>query len=109
MTASRRALPNAASVAALLALAAASPAHARSTTRFACPASESLTVHRDGVTAYVQLAGQTYQLKRKQSSIGDKYISANAALIIDGDSAVFVADRVLDLGTCIETVPIAKR
>lgn len=76
--------------------------------RYACPASENLTVKRNLAAARVTLAGRTYDLQRKQSSIGVKYLSANAALIIDGASAVFVADDHLDLGTCVRALPVAS-
>jgi len=76
--------------------------------RYACPASENLTVKRNLAAARVTLAGRTYDLQRKQSSIGEKYLSASAALIIDGTSAVFVANDHLDLGTCVRSVPVAS-
>lgn len=72
-----------------------------------CPASQDLSVHRSAHVAQVSLGGRTYVLKRKPSSIGDKYLTQKAALIIDGDSAVFVADGHLDLGTCRRAVPVA--
>ena len=75
--------------------------------RYACPTSEDLAVQRDHSTARVKFAGRTYELQRQRSSIGDKYISSKAALIIDGRSATFVADDLLDLGTCLKTVPLA--
>ncbi len=76
--------------------------------RYACPASEHLTVERDSAVAHVRLARHSYDLHRKHSSIGDKYLSRNAALIIDGASAVFVAPGRLNLGTCTRTVPLAS-
>lgn len=66
-----------------------------------------MKVERSGAIAHVTLAGRTYALKRKQSSIGDKFISPTAALIIDGDSAIFVSEDQLNLGPCTKTVPIA--
>ena len=66
-----------------------------------------MKVERSGATAHVTLAGRTYDLKWKQSSIGDKFISPTAALIIDGDSAIFVSEDQLNLGPCTTTVPIA--
>ena len=83
------------------AIAAAKPV------RYACPASEDLAVQRDHSTARVEFGGRTYELQRQRSSLGDKYISSRAALIIDGRSATFVADDLFDLGTCFKTVPLA--
>jgi len=66
-----------------------------------------MIVERSGDTAHVTLAGRTYPLKWKQSSIGDKFISPTAALIIDGGSAIFVSEDQLSLGPCTKTLPIA--
>ena len=88
---------------------AVSQAHALpAPVRYACPASTELTVKRNLATARVTLAGRNYDLQRKRSSIGDKYLSANAALIIDGASAIFVAADHLDIGTCVRSVPVAS-
>ena len=97
-------------VAAVLVGTVAGQAHAAANVvRYACAASQELTVQRDNSTAHVNLAGRTYDLRRKRSSVGDKYLSSNAALIIDGTSAIFVAANQLELGACIETVPLASR
>lgn len=76
--------------------------------RYACPASADLAVQRSGSTASVNYAGRRYELQRKRSSVGAKYVSPNAALIIDGNSAIFVAEDVIDLGTCTKTVSVAS-
>lgn len=76
--------------------------------RYACPASRELTVQNNLATARVTLAGRNYDLQRKRSSIGKKYLSANAALIIDEGSAIFVAEDQLDVGTCVRSVPVAS-
>lgn len=76
--------------------------------QYACGASEILTVERDARTARVRLGDRTYPLERTRSSIGDHYISASAALIIDGASAVFVTDKRPDLGSCTETTSVAS-
>lgn len=65
-----------------------------------------MKVERSGATAHVTLAGRTYALKWKQSSIGDKFLSPTAALIIDGDSAIFVSEDQLNLGPCTKTLTI---
>ncbi len=74
--------------------------------RYTCPESGDLTVERNSASAHVEVAGRSYDLQRKRSSIGEKYISPNAALIIDGPSAVFVAEDRLDLGTCVRAEPV---
>lgn len=76
--------------------------------RYACPASADLAVQRTGSTARVNYAGHRYELQRKRSSVGDKYVSPKAALIIDGNSAIFVAEDLIDLGTCTRAVPVAS-
>ena len=94
--------------ASVLAVLAVSEVHgAPSPVRYACPASADLAVQRNGSTARVHYAGRRYDLQRKRSSVGDKYVSPKAALIIDGNSAIFVAEDLVDLGTCTRTVPVA--
>jgi membrane-bound inhibitor of C-type lysozyme len=75
--------------------------------RYTCSADKHLTVQRNASVARVSLDGRSYDLRRKHSSIGDKYLSEDAAMIIDGSSLVFVADDDLDLGTCVREVPLA--
>lgn len=75
--------------------------------RYACPESADLAVQRNASSASVNYAGRRYELQRKRSSVGHKYASPNAALIIDGNSAIFVAEDVIDLGTCTKAVPVA--
>jgi hypothetical protein len=95
-------------IAALCGAVAAAGAHAaQAPVRYTCPADQDLTVQRTASTARVTFNGRSYALQRKHSSIGDKYLSANAALIIDGPSAVFVADGTLGMGACQEAVPVA--
>lgn len=75
--------------------------------RYACEGRQNLVVERDRDRARVNFIDRSYELKRKPSSIGIKYGSSTAALIIDGHSAVFVADDRLQLGTCTEAFPVA--
>lgn len=89
-------------------LAAAEACAVPAPVQYECPASENLTVEREGSIARVTFAGRSYDLRQKRSSIGDKYISQSAALIIDGDSAVFVAEDQLDIGTCVRALPVAS-
>jgi membrane-bound inhibitor of C-type lysozyme len=76
--------------------------------RYACASRADLLVERNATSARVSIDGRTYDLQRKRSSIGPKYISRKAALIIDGGSAIFVSDDHPDLPACVQTVPIAS-
>jgi len=78
-------------------------------TRYACDARQNLVVQRSASSAHVDFIDRSYDLRRARSSIGVKYLSENAALIIDGRSAVFVAEDRLQLGACVETMRIAAR
>ena len=93
---------------AVTALPATIHAHPNSnTSQYTCAAEVGdMKVERSGATAHVTLAGRTYALKWKQSSIGDKFLSPTAALIIDGDSAIFVSEDQLNLGPCTKTLTI---
>ena len=75
-------------------------------TRYACDARQSLTVERDASRARVNFVDRSYELHRKRSNIGVKYSSPAAALIIDGESAVFVAEDRLQLGSCTKALKI---
>jgi hypothetical protein len=70
--------------------------------RYSCDGAQRLVVFQTANGASVQFIDRSYQLRKARSSIGQKYISPNAALIIDGRSAVFVADDRLQLGQCLE-------
>ena len=109
MRCARTALKRSAQVVALAGLAATALAHPTpDVSRYACAAEVGdMKVERSGDAARVTLAGRTYALNRKQSSIGDKFISPRAALIVDGDSAVFVSEDQLNLGACTKAVPVA--
>ena len=85
----------------------ATAAAAGSMVRYACRPAQNLVVTRSGDTAIVQFIDRIYKLRRKASSLGEKYISQHAALIIDGNSAVFVAEDRLQLGTCLEAIHLA--
>jgi membrane-bound inhibitor of C-type lysozyme len=78
------------------------------TVRYQCGARQSLVIERDKGVARVRFVDRTYELKRRASSIGVKYLSPTAALIIDGTSAVFVADDRLQLGACTQVPSIAS-
>lgn len=82
--------------------AAPAPVH------YSCSPSDALTIAHDRSTARVSYAGKTYDLRRKRSDLGLTYLSGKAALVIDGNSAVFVSDDHFDLGTCVKGVPLAS-
>lgn len=70
--------------------------------RYACDGGQQLVVRQSGDLAFVHFFDRTYILRREHSDIGEKYESANEALIIDGRSAVFVSADRLRLGQCVE-------
>ena len=90
----------------VLSVLAAAQAHATApeTVRYACEDRQTLSVQRDARSARVIFPDRSYALERKPSGIGVKYASSSAALIIDGSSAVFVADDRWQLGACTEAV-----
>jgi hypothetical protein len=60
-------------------------AHAAgSAVRYACEGRQNMVVDRNRSSAHVNFIDRSYELRRKPSSIGVKYESSNAALIIDG-------------------------
>lgn len=79
-------------------------AHAAPATeiRYACDEGQRLVVRQSANLASVQFIDRSYELREARSSIGRKYLSPTAALIIDGPSAVFVAEDRLQLGQCLE-------
>lgn len=87
----------------LLGTAQAADAATVTEVHYACDEGQRLVVRESAQFASVQFIDRTYELKQKRSSIGRKYISPTAALIIDGASAVFVTEDRLQLGQCTET------
>ena len=75
---------------------------------YACGGAQNLVVQQNGSSARVTFANRSYDLQRKRSRLGLKYESATAALIIDGPSAIFVAEDRLYLRACTEAFPIAS-
>lgn len=69
-------------------------------TTFRCADGRSFLVERDARTATVIFSGISYRLPRRASSIGLRYGSGEAALMIDGDFAAFVTELVPDLNDC---------
>ena len=73
---------------------------ARGRTIFVCAGDRSLTVDRSRKTAVVTYGNARYELPRRPSSLGDRYASLDATLIIDGDMAAFATSTVTDLNLC---------
>lgn len=82
---------------------------AGSAIRYACQPAQNLVVTRSADGATVLFVDRTYELRRKASSIGEKYISKSAALIIDGKSAIFVTEDRWQLGTCVEAMRLTAK
>ena len=78
------------------------PAARASAKRYICGTQQEVVIKRNRSRARVEFADGSYDLRRQRSEIGQKYLSPAAALIIDGHSAIFVAEDRLDLGTCSE-------
>jgi hypothetical protein len=76
---------------------------------YQCSDGDRFVVARTGSVAVVRVGGFAYKLPRKRSSLGQKYGSEIATLIIDGPSAVFKSERHLHLRDCIETRSLAER
>jgi hypothetical protein len=76
---------------------------------YQCSNGERFVVARSGSVAVVRVGSLAYKLPRKRSSLGQKYGSEIATLIIDGPSAVFKSERHLHLRDCIETRFLAQR
>lgn len=67
---------------------------------FLCADNRSFRVERDTNSAIVHYLDVRYHLGRRPSSLGYKYGSPEASLIIDGDYAAFVTETVPDLEDC---------
>ena len=76
--------------------------------RYACDSGQTLIVSRTNEKASVRFIDRTYDLARRPSSIGQKYSSNTAALIIDGLSAVSLADDRRQLGRCVQSKQMAS-
>jgi hypothetical protein len=69
---------------------------------YKCAEGRHIRVGRDASKAQVAYDNALYSLSRRPSSIGQKYTSAEATLIIDGDYAAFVSETIVDLDGCYE-------
>ena len=89
-----------------------SPTNAKATRdvlHYHCAGGESFTVARNRSSASVSIAGRTYQLTRKPSSLGQQFRSPTATLIVDGSFAAFATERLFHLRDCFEVGSIAER
>jgi hypothetical protein len=91
------------------AVSSAMPVMASEARTYSCSTSDTLRVQLTRAGAIVKFNGLEYRLPRKRSSIGTRYGSANAALMIDGHFATFVTERGPRAMQCFEVPSLAKR
>lgn len=84
----------------LLACSAGGRSSSTIASTFLCADDRSFSVERNADGATVHYLDAYYHLSRRPSSIGYKYGSREASLIIDGDYAAFVTETVPDLEDC---------
>jgi hypothetical protein len=70
---------------------------------FQCADGRTFAVARTPRSAIVELGQDRLELSRRRSSIGEKYSSKTATLIIDGDFAVLVTRQLNDLRACYKS------
>lgn len=73
------------------------------TTLYECADGRTFTVRSDPYDASVAYDDEHYRLTRRPSSIGTKYASTEATLIVDGNFAAFATETVVDLNQCFES------
>lgn len=73
--------------------------------RYECMPAAQLVVASSETTASVRFGDRAYELQRRPSSLGRKYASELATLIIDGSSAVFISEDGLRLNDCVQNGP----
>jgi hypothetical protein len=84
----------------LAACSSSSVAEPRRPITYYCAHHNVLQVHAGVKRARVEYLNRHYELAYRSSSLGRRYTSNDATLIIDGDSVVFVNHRNMDLQTC---------
>lgn len=84
----------------MAACSARTDAEPRRSLTYRCGDGRSFEVEQRGKMATIDFAGTRFQLPRRKSSIGARYASRDATLIVDGESAVFVTPRIVDLKAC---------
>jgi len=70
---------------------------------YRCAEGRSFSVERTGEAATVLYSEERYQLSRRPSSIGIRYASREATLLLDDDFAAFATEMVIDLQDCRRT------
>lgn len=68
--------------------------------QYRCADDRILAVAKNSDGAVATVDERSYQLKPKRSSLGERYVSSRASLIIDGTFAAFVAEDLLGLEDC---------
>lgn len=92
-----------------LGVAAVMPARAASLNRsFACANGQKFAVAVADGTASVRTANAAFQLPRKTSSIGIKFVSPSTTLIMDHDFASLVGRDLPRFERCYATSPLAN-
>lgn len=84
----------------LLVVLAGCSAAARNSSTYRCGKGRSFEVQRGEEKARVFFGRDVYELPRRPSSIGVRYASDDGTLIIDAGVAVFVTNKIVDLGPC---------
>lgn len=67
---------------------------------FRCRDGSELVVHYRPQAATVVAGGHSYELARRPSNVGERFASPQATLIVDGESATFIADDLHHLRGC---------
>ena len=78
----------------------AAPPPERSMSIYECADDRRFAVHRDPYSAVVAYDDEHYNLSRRPSSVGMKYASSEATLIVDDQFAAFTSETVVDLKRC---------
>lgn len=71
--------------------------------QYRCGGTSELVIRRTHAVADARFEERTYRLHRKASSLGERYSGANAAIIVDGATAVFVAGDQVRVHSCVES------
>lgn len=67
---------------------------------YRCSDERTFSVEQGRQSARVDFDDEHFRLPRRASTIGVRYASQDATLIIDGDMAVFVTKQIWDLQSC---------
>jgi hypothetical protein len=81
----------------------ASPPPFESREHYTCATGRWFEVRRSSSAADVSLDGRNYSLELKAGSLGTRYASPEATLIVDGNFAAFVTNEDIGLTACHKT------